>query len=142
MASAGFLASHFKDMPTGFGEPTEALEAPKICFLFAPVGWQRLGMGRFLYEKEGVFRKIVDGVADQMKSELPVDLRTVLYEKSLPSDTIDHAFFAQPALFAVETGLDALWRARGIAPDVLIGHSLGELAAACSGNGEPLFLGF
>jgi len=75
-------------------------------------------------------------IATQMAPGLPMDLRHVLYGESRGLDVIEHAYFAQPALFAVEVGLDALWRSRGIVPDVVIGHSLGELAAACSGNGR------
>lgn len=57
-------------------------------------------------------------------------------------DLIDTAHFAQPCLFAVEASLDALWRAKGVIPGGLLGHSIGELAAACSGNGGLPLLDF
>merc|ERR1711938_100885 len=63
-------------------------------------------------------------------------------QRGMFGDLIDGAHFAQPALFAVESALDALWRAKGVIPGGLLGHSLGEFAAACSGNGGLALLDF
>jgi acyl transferase domain-containing protein len=109
----------------------------KVAFLYAPVGWQRPDMGRQLYEREAVFREALDAAAADLGAAAP-DLLAALYPKAkgVYDGVLDGARYAQPALFAVEVALDALLRSRGVAPDAVLGHSLGELAAACSGNGE------
>ena len=108
----------------------------KVAFLYAPVGWQRPDMGRQLYEREAVFREALDAAAADLGAAAP-DLLAALYPKAkgVYDGVLDGARYAQPALFAVEVALDALLRSRGVAPDAVLGHSLGELAAACSGDG-------
>lgn len=88
---------------------------PRIAFAFSGQGTQRLGMGRAIYEASPVFRSVIDGAS----------LFDVLFQGELERTDI-----AQPALVALEMALFEVWRAWGIEPDVVIGHSVGEIAAA------------
>ena len=118
-----------------------AAAAKRIGFLYAPVGWQHVDMGRALYEKDATFRRVLEACARDAAADAPHDLLKVLYPKENDPESgvyeglVDTAHFAQPALFAVEAALDALLRSRGVVPGAVLGHSLGELAAACSVNG-------
>ncbi|MFY0631880.1 MAG: amino acid adenylation domain-containing protein, partial [Flavobacteriaceae bacterium] len=102
----------------------------KTVFLFTGGGAQFSGMGKDLYKNEPLFRKYIDESANLSKEYLSIDLRDVLfseeYEKYL--HRID---YMQPALFAFEYAMFKLMSSWGITPDFLMGHSLGEIVAAC-----------
>jgi acyl transferase domain-containing protein len=106
-----------------------------VSFLFPGQGSQYVNMGRGLYETEPVFRAEVDACATAIAPDLGVDLRTVLYP--VPEHLRDaearlrQTSFAQPALFIIEYALATLWMHRGLRPDAMIGHSIGEYVAAC-----------
>ncbi len=100
---------------------------PRVAFLFTGQGSQAAGMGRQLYQTEPVFRQMIDRIAGHIDELLPVPLLQILNE---PSQSLDDTALAQPALFAFEMGLAALWRSWGIEPQAVLGHSLGEISAA------------
>ena len=108
---------------------------PVIAFLFTGQGAQYHGMARGLYENSPVFRGVIDTCAEVLGESL--DLVGLLYGDEYP-ERIHETAFAQPALFAIEVALAQLWRSWGIKPEVLIGHSLGEYAAACIAGVLPL----
>ena len=104
----------------------------RVALLFSGQGAQHAGMAAGLYRSEPVFAAVVDRCAAAIDAELPVPLRDVLFAApgSEHAALLDQTAFTQPALFAVEVGLAELWRSWGITPFALIGHSVGEYAAA------------
>jgi amino acid adenylation domain-containing protein/non-ribosomal peptide synthase protein (TIGR01720 family) len=116
-----------------------------VAAMFPGQGAQRAGMGRELYLREPAFREAFDRCADLLGSHLECDLRSLLYADAEPQPgaaagaapgpaaeaRLQETALAQPALFAVEYSLAALWCHWGVRPQALIGHSLGEYVAAC-----------
>ncbi|GAB1510340.1 type I polyketide synthase [Actinophytocola sp. KF-1] len=104
-----------------------------VVFLFPGGGSQYPDMGLELYRGEAGFRRDVDECADLVRGRLGVDLRAFLFPSLFPPDGIDpdDVRLVLAGILTVELALARLWLSWGVRPSGMVGHSLGEYAAAC-----------
>jgi amino acid adenylation domain-containing protein len=106
--------------------------AGDLVFMFPGQGSQYPQMARELYAGEPVFRRTVDLCCEVLKPELGLDLRKLLYPSNGGDpERLSATLLAQPAIFTVEYALAQLLMSWGLQPAAMIGHSVGEFAAAC-----------
>ena len=103
---------------------------PRVVFVFPGQGAQWLGMGRQLMAEEPVFRRALDECAAEIQRHAGWSLHEVL-QATPETSRLDELDVVQPTLFALQVALARLWRSWGIEPAAVIGHSMGEAAAAC-----------
>jgi len=117
------------------GVVSDVGKRPKIAFLFTGQGSQYVGMGRELYETQPSFRATMDACDEMLRPYLDTSLIGILYPEpgagAHQEQLLNQTYVTQPALFALEYALAELWRAWGIEPSAVMGHSVGEYVAAC-----------
>jgi acyl transferase domain-containing protein/acyl carrier protein len=115
-------------------------KAGKLAYLFAGQGSQRAGMGKELYEAYPVYREALQGALAELDPHLERSLGEIIFAEagSEEAGLLDRTAYAQPALFATEVALFRLLEALGLVPDVLAGHSIGEISAAHLGGALSL----
>jgi acyl transferase domain-containing protein/acyl-CoA synthetase (AMP-forming)/AMP-acid ligase II/surfactin synthase thioesterase subunit/acyl carrier protein len=101
----------------------------RLAMLFSGQGTQRVGMGARLAARFGMFATAIDEVCEELDGHLPVPLRDVMAGRD-GTGLLDRTDFTQAAIFAVEIGLYRLLESSGLRPACLVGHSVGEIAAA------------
>ncbi|MFJ8622756.1 amino acid adenylation domain-containing protein [Kitasatospora sp. NPDC093550] len=100
----------------------------RLAWVFTGMGPQWWGMGRGLYESEPVYREAVRAVDREIREQAGWSLLEELARDEADSRMAE-TWLSQPANFAVQVGLSALWRSHGLRPDAVVGHSTGEVAA-------------
>ena len=107
-------------------------DRPKTAWLFPGQGSQFPGMARTLFDSEPVFRETMQRCADVLDGVLSRPVLEVMFDTGPDGEgALRNTVFAQPALFAVEMALARLWQSWGIQPDIVLGRSVGQYAAAC-----------
>ena len=105
---------------------------PEIVFMFPGQGAQHLHMARGLYENNPRCKSLIDSGAKLLQKELDLDLRELLFsDNKSDAEALKQTKTAQPALFLIEYALAGAWQTFGVEPAAMIGHSIGELTAAC-----------
>ncbi|XP_035705542.1 phenolphthiocerol synthesis polyketide synthase type I Pks15/1 isoform X2 [Folsomia candida] len=102
---------------------------PQVCFLFTGQGSQYPGMAKSLYEENIVFKTNFDWCDAILKNEHGFSLKSALWSDQ-PNDQLKSTLYSQTSIFCVELCLLRLWQSWGVHPDAVVGHSLGEFAAA------------
>lgn len=149
-ASAALRHTHYKNRYLAVGNDIEELknslslcindeiEIPnidhtnidhKLAFVYPGQGSQWIGMGQQLYENEEVFKKAIDDCEEVFKQFVNWSLKEELF-KTEPESRFKEIDVIQPIIFAIEVALTELWKSYGVEPQVVIGHSMGEAAAA------------
>ncbi|MDB2687671.1 type I polyketide synthase, partial [Mariniblastus sp.] len=104
---------------------------PRVAWQFTGQGCQYVGMGRQLYDTQPVYRRVIDDCDQQLRELRSGSLLEVLFENTSDDPQINNTHWTQPAIFALQQGLVKLLQSWGIHPDLVMGHSVGQYAAAC-----------
>ncbi|KQX16706.1 hypothetical protein ASC82_00070 [Streptomyces sp. Root431] len=142
-ATAGAGRAHLPVRRAVFGRDREQLlaalasatpaagpvKAPRVAFLFSGQGAQYFGMGRELYETEPVFSAVFDACDRALAPHLGDSLLNLVFYGDDPT-VVNQTRITQPALVALELALAALWESWGVRAVAVMGHSVGEIAAA------------
>lgn len=102
----------------------------RVAFLFTGQGGDLAGVGSQLYQTQPVFRRTLDRCDALLRPHLEVPLLEVLYGPSQQVLLLEQTAYAEPSLFALQCALVELWRSWGVEPEMVMGHSVGEYAAA------------
>jgi acyl transferase domain-containing protein len=100
----------------------------KLCFLFTGQGSQYPGMAKSLYEKSPLFKAHFDECSRILKDSYKISIKDAMWGEE--SDQLKRSIYSQTSIFCVEYCLLKLWESWGVKPDCVLGHSLGEFAAA------------
>ncbi|MEU8828047.1 type I polyketide synthase [Streptomyces sp. NPDC048636] len=122
------LLSGLDQIASGITPGTVTDDEGRTALMFTGQGAQRLGMGRELYDAFPVFASVFDAVCAELDRRLDGSVRSVVFGED--AGALDRTVFTQSGLFAFEVALFSLLKSWGVVADFLVGHSVGELAAA------------
>lgn len=119
------------EQPQSFGVEIPAERNP-VVFMFSGQGSQYPNMARALYEQSSAFRDKLNELDAAFRPHLQASLLQIVYG---PDDSaMQRPLYGQPLIFSIQAALASFWEAAGVKPDILMGHSIGEYAAAyCDG---------
>jgi acyl transferase domain-containing protein len=109
--------------------PLPLSPSPKLAFVFSPHGSQWPGMGRRLWSQSAVFREAINRVQAAMSGYIDWSVADK-FAQAGDDSWLEQIDILQPTLFALQVALVEMWRAWGVEPEAIVGHSMGELAAA------------
>jgi myxalamid-type polyketide synthase MxaD len=119
--------------------PSRITADSKVVFVFPGQGSQWLGMGRELFKQNQAFRELLEQCDKAIHSFAGWSLiEQLTLDEDSPNCRLNEISVIQPALFALEIALSAVWRSWGVEPQAVIGHSMGEVAAAYVAGGLSL----
>ncbi|WFB10770.1 SDR family NAD(P)-dependent oxidoreductase [Streptomyces sp. LX-29] len=122
------LVGALRDIAGGVTPPTTTAPS-RLAFVFSGQGSQWCGMGLDLLHGEPAFRAALEECAALIDAQSGISVVEEL-RRGAADSRLDDTAVLQPAVFAVQIALAALWRSWGVEPDAVVGHSLGEVAAA------------
>jgi acyl transferase domain-containing protein/acyl-CoA synthetase (AMP-forming)/AMP-acid ligase II/acyl carrier protein len=128
-ALAGKLNAWLSDEPRAGLSSSRVKRSPRVVWVLGGQGPQWWGMGRRLLDAEPAFRSAVESADAVLRPMLGWSVAEELRTQDDPAK-LDDTDRVQPLLFALQVGLAALWRSWGVQPAAVVGHSLGEAAAA------------
>ena len=123
------LRSRLEELAQGEERPPSR-EPATVAFAYTGQGSQWTGMGLALYESEPVARAVFDRCEAVFVEERGASLLDLMFGRDGAQGDLADTAWEQPALYALECALTALWASIGVRPAVVLGHSVGELAAA------------
>jgi acyl transferase domain-containing protein/acyl carrier protein len=127
----GLEAFHRGETRNGLSSGRKAsVGGRKLVFVFSGQGSQWFGMGRTLLHLEPVFRDLIERCELAFRPHVNWSLVAELAAIDASESRLSEVDVIQPTLFAIQIGLAALWRSWGIEPQAVVGHSMGEVAAA------------
>jgi amino acid adenylation domain-containing protein/non-ribosomal peptide synthase protein (TIGR01720 family) len=103
----------------------------RVAFLFTGQGSQYPQMGKELYLSQSVYKNAFEECAKLFQKSLGIDLTQLVYGENSNSEDLQKTINTQPVLFAVEYALANMWMQWGVRPSLVLGHSVGEIVAAC-----------
>ena len=132
---AGVVFSDGDSLKAGLTVLAEGDEPPRraatrVAFAYTGQASQWVGMGRALYDSEPVYRAVLDRCDEVLRAERGVSILEVMFGSGADAEDLDDPAWTQPCIYAIECALTSLWSNVGVQPDVVVGHSLGEIAAA------------
>lgn len=111
------------------GQASKAIAESNVVFVFSGQGPQWWAMGRELLQHDAAFRKVIERCDAELSKHADWSLLEEL-QASEADSRIEATNIAQPAIFAIQLALAEHWQAAGINPSAVVGHSIGEVAAA------------